>query len=201
LLLAPQPANRLAMATISPSQTLALERYSTVAIWLHWTIAALVGVNLLLGFYHEDFARPVRAWMMLLHRSIGISVLILTLARLAWRLAHRPPALDAVLKKWEAGLATFVHWLFYFLLIAIPLSGWLLTSTNGKPFSLFGLFQMPLLPLRGEDAHELLEEVHEIMAKAMIGLILLHIAGALKHHLEGHRHLIERVAPWASKGP
>lgn len=189
------------MATLSPSAILALTRYSTVAIWLHWIIAALVIINLLLGFYHEEFERPVRAWMMLFHRSIGISVLVLTLARLAWRLAHRPPAFDPALKRWEAGLATLIHWLFYALLIAIPLSGWLLSSTNGKPFSFFGLFQMPILPLRGEDAHELLEELHEIMGKAMIGLILLHVAGALKHHLEGHRHLIGRMAPWAYREP
>ena len=184
------------MATISPSPLPALSRYSTVAIWLHWIIAVLLVVNLLLGLYHEEFERPVRAWMMVFHRSIGISILVLTLARLAWRLGHRPPAFDPVLKRWEAGLAGFIHWLFYALLIAIPLTGWLLSSTNGRPFSLFGLFDMPLLPVRGDDAHDLFEEAHEIMGKAIIGLILLHVAGALKHHLQGHKHLIGRMAPW-----
>jgi cytochrome b561 len=188
------------MATISPAPLPAITRYSTVAIWLHWIIAALIVVNLLLGLYHEDFARPVRAWMMFFHRSIGISVLVLSLARLAWRLGHKPPAFDPVLKKWEIGLATFIHWLFYLLLIAIPISGWLLSSTNGKPFSFFGLFDMPLLPLRGHDAHEVMEGAHEILGKAMIGVIALHLAGAFKHHFDGHKHLIGRMAPWAYRG-
>jgi len=184
------------MASIPPERP-TLTGYSTVAIWLHWIIAALVVVNLLLGLYHEEFERPVRAWIMFFHRSIGITVLVLSLTRLAWRLGHRPPPFDPVLKKWETGLASFVHWIFYALLILIPLSGWLLSSTGGKPFNFFGLVQMPLLPIRGDDAHDLLEEVHEILGKAMIGLILLHVAGALKHHFEGHKHLIGRMAPWA----
>jgi cytochrome b561 len=185
------------MASISPAPLPVVTRYSSVAIWLHWIIAALIIVNLLLGLYHEEFVRPVRAWMMFFHRSIGISVLLLSLARLGWRLGHRPPAFEPVLKKWEVGLATVVHWLFYVLLILIPLSGWILSSTGGKPFAFFGLFQVPLMPFRGHDVHELFEEVHEILGKAMIGVIFLHVAGALKHHLEGHKHLIGRMAPWA----
>ncbi len=185
------------MASISTAPLPAVTRYSTVAIWLHWIIAALIIVNLVLGLYHEDFDKPVRAWMMFFHRSIGISVLVLSLARLAWRLGHRPPAFDPVLKKWEIGLATFIHWLFYALLIAIPLTGWALSTVKGKPFSYFGLFEVPPLPFRGEGPHDLFEEAHEILGKAMIGVILLHVAGALKHHFEGHRHLIGRMAPWA----
>ena len=178
-----------------------IQRYSRTAIWLHWIIAGLIIVNLLLGLYHEDFAKPVRATMMFWHKSIGITVLLLTLARLAWRLTHRPPPFDPVMKRWETGLATLIHWLFYAFLVAIPLSGWIMSSTNGKPISFYGLFNVPLAPLRGHDAHETFEELHEILGKAMIGLILLHVAGALKHHFEGHRHLIGRMAPWAWRGP
>jgi cytochrome b561 len=95
-------------------------------------------------------------------------------------------------------LASTAHWLFYLMLVLIPLSGWLVASTGRSPTtSWFGLIDVPPLPLRGEDAHELMEEVHEILAKLMIGLIVLHVAGALKHHFEGHKHLIGRMAPWA----
>jgi cytochrome b561 len=178
-----------------------IKRYSRTAIWLHWIIAGLIIINLLLGLYHEDFSKPVRASMMFWHRSIGLTVLILSLARLAWRLTHRPPAFDPVLKRWEVGLATLIHWLFYAFLIIVPLSGWLMSSTGGKPISFFGLFDFPSLPVRGRDAHETFKAVHEIFGKAMIGLIVLHVAGALKHHFEGHRHLIGRMAPWAYRGP
>jgi cytochrome b561 len=172
-------------------------RYGRVAIWLHWIIAALILVNLLLGFFHEDFSKPVRAAMMFWHKSIGLTVLALTVARLTWRLGHRPPAFDPVMKRWEMRLASLIHWAFYALLVAIPLAGWAASSTGGKPASWFGLFDVAPLPLRGKDAHELFEEVHEILAKVMIGLVILHVAGALKHHFEGHRHLIGRMAPWA----
>ena len=186
------------MATMSPVEDWTSVHYSRVAIWLHWIIAGLIVVNLLLGLYHEDFSKPVRASMMFWHKSIGLTVLLLTLARLGWRLGHRPPAFDPVMKPWEMRLASLIHWLFYAFLILIPLSGWLVASTGRAPWtSFYGLFDVPPLPLRGEEAHELMEEVHELFAKGMIGLIVLHVAGALKHHFEGHRHLIGRMAPWA----
>ena len=182
----------------SPSILTSPDRYSTVAIWLHWLIAAAIVANLLLGFFHEDFSRPVRSSMMWWHKSIGLTVLALTVARLGWRLGHRPPPFDPVMKPWEKSLASLIHWLFYLMLILIPLSGWLIVSSGKNPVTdWFGLVRVPPLPLRGEDAHELMEEVHEILGYAMIGLIVLHVAGALKHHFAGHRHLIGRMAPWA----
>ncbi|HMJ94121.1 MAG TPA: cytochrome b [Allosphingosinicella sp.] len=186
----------------SPNILAAPDRYSTVSIWLHWLIAGLLVANLLLGFYHEDFSKPVRASMMWWHKSIGLTVLALTIARLGWRLGHRPPPFDAVMKPWERKLASLIHWLFYAMLILIPLSGWLIVSSGKNPTtSWFGLLDVPPLPLRGEDAHELMEEIHEIFGYTMIGLIVLHVAGALKHHFEGHRHLIGRMAPWAYRSP
>ena len=177
-------------------------RYTRVAIWLHWLIAILVIGNLLIGLYHDSFGRPAAAWLMFFHKGIGISVLVLTLGRLAWRLAHRPPAFDPVLRRWEAGLATVIHWGFYVALIAIPLTGWMVSSSVQKPnLSFFGLFDLPPLPVsRSRDAHEQFEGVHEILGKVMIGLVLLHVAGALKHHFEGHRHLMGRMAPWLYRG-
>jgi cytochrome b561 len=178
-----------------------LVRYSRVAAWLHWIIAALIVLNLLLGFFHEDFDKPVRAAMMNVHKATGLTILALTLARLGWRLAHRPPPFDPVMKGWEAGLARTVHWLFYLLLVALPLSGWILVSTNGRATGWFGLFQVAPLPVsRAEDVHDLFEEVHELLGYGVLVLLALHLAGALKHHLEGHRHLVGRMALWARPG-
>ena len=176
-------------------------RYSRVAIWLHWIIAALVFLNLAIGFFHEDFDKPVRSAMMNVHKATGLTILALTLARLGWRLGHRPPAFDAVMKRWEVGLARLIHGLFYLLLIVMPFSGWLVVSSSGRATSWFGLFEVAPLPVsRAEDVHEFFEEVHELLAYAALVLIALHVAGALKHHLEGHRHLIGRMAPWAWRG-
>jgi cytochrome b561 len=166
-------------------------------MWFHWTIALLVVVNLLLGLYHDDFERSVRAWIMFFHKSIGISVLALSIARLLWRLGHRPPPFDAVLHRYEALLARSVHWLFYVLMIGIPLTGWMLLSSSDRATDFFGLFEIAPLPVSRSDAvHEQLEEAHELLGKLMIGLIVLHVLGAVKHHLQGHRHLIGRMAPW-----
>jgi len=185
------------MAALAPD----LARYSRVAIWLHWIIAALIALNLVLGFFHEDFEKPVRSAMMSVHKATGLTILILTLARLGWRLGHRPPAFDAVLKRWEVGLARLIHGLFYLLLIILPLSGWMVVSTSGRVTSFFGLFNIAPLPVsRSEDVHELFEEVHEYLAYVALALIALHVAGALKHHFDGHRHVIGRMAPWAWRG-
>jgi cytochrome b561 len=172
-------------------------RYSSVAIVLHWTIAALVLANLYLGLFHESYAKPVAATLLRYHKAIGFTVLALTLVRLGWRLAHRPPAFDPVLKRWEAGLAASVHWLFYFVLVAVPATGWLLTSTGGRASSYFGLFTIPPLPVgHGDDAHDAFGALHQYLAYFMILLIVLHVAGALKHQFEGHRQILGRMAPF-----
>jgi cytochrome b561 len=83
------------------------------------------------------------------------------------------------------------------LLVAIPASGWLLTSNGGHATNVFGLFSIAPLPVsRSDDAHDLFDSLHQYLGYAMILLILLHFGGALKHHLQGHRHMIGRMAPW-----
>jgi cytochrome b561 len=189
------------MATLASPD---LERYSRVAIWLHWILAALIVVNFLLGFFHEDFARPVRSAMMGWHKSLGLTVIALTLVRIGWRLTHRPPPFDPAMKPWEVAVARLVHGLFYLLLLAIPVSGWLIVSTGERvnPTSVFGLFEIGPLPVApGDGIHDFAEEAHELLGYAMLVLLLLHVGGAAKHHLDGHRHLIGRMAPWVRRRP
>lgn len=172
--------------------------YSRVAILLHWVIAALILVNLALGIFHDEVSKPVGASMMFYHKAIGLTVLALTLLRLAWRLGHRPPPYDAAMKRWEVGLARATHWTFYVMLFALPLSGWLLVSAGGRATSWFGLLSVPALPAsRGADARDLWDTVHVFLGWAMLALVILHVAGALKHHLQGHRRIFGRMAPWA----
>jgi cytochrome b561 len=186
------------MADALDAMSLEGERYSRVAMWFHWTIAALIIVNLLLGFLRDDVSRETAASMMYYHKATGLTILGLSLARLAWRLTHRPPRFDPVLARWEVTLARIAHWLFYLFMILLPVTGWLVVSSGrGLPTDLFGLFAIPALPVsRSEDAHELWEEAHELLAWGMMALIALHVLGAAKHHLQGHRHLIGRMGPW-----
>ncbi|HEY0148967.1 MAG TPA: cytochrome b [Allosphingosinicella sp.] len=175
-------------------------RYTRVAVALHWVIAVLLIGNLILGLYHDDFGKAATPWVMFVHKAAGLTVLVLTLARLAWRLTHRPPAFDPALKPWERSLASATHWLFYLMLIAIPLSGWMLSSSGGRVTNFWGLFDVAPLPVpRTDDAGDLFEDTHELLGKLMIGLILLHVAGALKHHVQGHRQMMARMAPWLDR--
>lgn len=188
------------MATAAAIGSLDRARYSRVAIALHWTIALLILVNLALGLLHEDFHKPVRASMMFYHKAIGLAVLALMLVRLGWRLTHRPPPYDAAMTPWELVLARATHWLFYILLLVLPASGWLLVSTGGRATSLFGLFDVPALPVsHGDSAHDLYETLHVVFGWTMLVLVALHVAGALKHQLQGHRQIFARMAPWGDR--
>ena len=166
------------------------ERYSGVAIAFHWVIAAFVLLNLAIGLL-----QPLRAWMPG-HKSIGITVLFLTLARVAWRLAHRPPPLPAHTPAWEKGVAHATHWTLYALLLLMPLSGWAMVSGSEKrrPLDWFGAFDIPYLPVSiqvGGVAHE----THELLGWLMLALVALHIAAALRHHLFLRDTVLARMAP------
>lgn len=195
------------------------DRYSAVAIALHWAIAAAILGNLALGWWmHEAIeveatqARAVAAFQ--LHKSIGLTVLLLTLLRLGWRLAHRPPPLPAAMRAWERFAARGTHAAFYLLMIAVPLTGWLYASTQWRddaPLSVptlwFGLFEVPHLPALHTQAvetraklAELLEESHEWLAWATAALFVLHAAAALKHHFVNRDAVLATMAPRAGAG-
>lgn len=157
------------------------DRYSAGAIAFHWGIAALVLVNLFIGLFHESLLEGIRT--MPLHKATGVTVLVLSLGRLAWRLAHRPPHFPDHMPGWEKAAAKAVHWIFYALMIALPLSGWLWSgdATRPRPFSWFGLFDVPLIPV-SHDTAAALHEAHEILGLGMTALVVIHVAAALRHH-------------------
>lgn len=173
-----------------------VSRYTRVAIGLHWAIALLIIVNLAIGLFADSLFKG----MIPAHKSIGMLVLALSLARLLWRLTHRPPPLPATVKPWEKGLAHAVHGLFYALMILIPLSGWVFTSASPKryPLDFFGLFPLPMFPVAQDKAtSDLVAERHEQLAWAMIGLLVLHLAAVLKHRFLDRDGTMERMLPWA----
>ncbi|WCT75109.1 cytochrome b [Sphingomonas naphthae] len=108
-------------------------RYTKVAIALHWAIAALILCNLALGFFMEGFEQPLRGFVIQTHISSGITVLLLSIVRIVWRLTHRPPPFAPGTRGWEKGLAHLVHFLLYVAMVLMPLSGWALISANPPP--------------------------------------------------------------------
>ncbi|HTI30635.1 MAG TPA: cytochrome b [Sphingomonas sp.] len=172
--------------------------YSKGAMFFHWTIAALIILNLIIGFFHEGMAPAARGFAMSVHKSTGILVIALTLGRIAWRFTHRPPPLPVTVKSWEKGLAHAVHWTLYALMLALPLTGWLMSSAGKRKnvLDFYGLFQVPYLPVAQEEAaaHTYAER-HEQLAYIMLALLVLHLAGAAKHYFMDRDRTVHRMLP------
>jgi cytochrome b561/polyisoprenoid-binding protein YceI len=172
-------------------------RYSYTAITLHWLIALLLAFQIALGWALEGNNSPELFARYQLHKSIGITILLLSLARLAIRfILPRPPASDG--PAWTRILASIVHWLFYLVMILGPLTGWLLVSTARVqvPTLLYGIVPWPHLPV-GRSWHEPAESIHGAMAWIAIGLFLLHIVGALRHQWLLGKPELQRMIPFA----
>ena len=174
-----------------------ISKYSKTAIALHWALAALIISNFVLASLAEDVARELRGAYMNPHKAIGISILLLSLFRLYWRIGHKPPPLPDAVSGWQAKLGKFVHVLFYFLIIAVPLSGWIMSSAHPQapPVSYFGLFEVTLPIGKSESLAGVGHEAHEILTKPLFILIALHILAALKHQFADRLPFIQRMLP------
>lgn len=173
-----------------------IDRYARGAIWLHWIIAALVAVNLAIGLLHDSLLDGV-AGAIPLHQSIGLSVLVLTGARIAWRLTHRPPRLPADLPRFERAAARASHAAFYALLLALPLSGWAMGSAGREAryaMRWFGLFDVPHLPVAAHTA-AIGDSAHTVLGYAMAALVVAHVAAALRHHFVLRNGVLARMVP------
>jgi len=158
-------------------------RYTRVAIALHWACAALILLNLPLGLViHLMEESAFDQALTDLHKPLGISVLALALLRLGWRLSHRLPPLPGEMRRWERAGAHIVHWLLYFLMIAVPLAGWVMSSSFGSHPISFGLFDVPLLPFKGGMPQAVLaHDFHQWLGIALAAVAVGHIAAALRH--------------------
>lgn len=177
-------------------------RYSTVSLILHWLIAALVVTHVGLIAAHELTEGPISREFVNIHKSVGLSILVLTLGRLGWRIANPAIPLPEAMPRWQKLLARATHVLFYVFLIAMPLVGWAASSASGREIPWFGLFHWPLLPVGGgRETAEALMELHEIAGKALIALVVLHIIGALKHQFVDRDNVLHRMIPWIPRRP
>lgn len=179
-------------------------RYTAIAVTLHWIIAFMIVGLILVGWQMGDMepGAPGQEQLYQLHKSFGISLLILTVARIAWRVLNPPPPLPAEMKGWERTASHAVHFGFYALMLAMPLSGWLYVSTAydfDVPTVLFGVVSWPDLPgvgfLANPAGHGAVEFVHSKLAWVAIGLLVLHVAGALKHDLLDEEGVLHRMLP------
>ena len=183
-------------------------RYTRVAIAFHWAIAALVLALLGIGLAmtHADLAPMRRFQLYQWHKSVGLTVLVLSLLRLGWRAFHRPPPLPAAMPALERGAAHLAHAVLYALIIAMPLVGWALVSASpfNIPTVLYGVVPWPHLPIVTDLPNKAAVEaglklVHASGAWFLIALLVLHAGAALRHHFVLRDDTLRRMLP--SLGP
>lgn len=159
-----------------------LRRYSGVTQALHWAVAALVVTQFVLAYAASGLPLGMeRLILMARHKSVGMTILMLTGARLAWRARNPPPPLPDSVRPMERRLAGYSHGAFYVLLFAMPLSGWLMSSAKNYSVSWFNLLTWPDLIGKNDIAFAWLRGLHDTMSFVLLALAIVHIVAAFRH--------------------
>lgn len=181
-------------------------RYHSLAITLHWVMAAAVFFMLGSGLWLEygpELAQAQKFTLIQLHKSFGVCLLIAFFLRVAVRLWQKPPALPASFPRLEKIAAALGHGLLYLLLFLLPMSGWAMVSASpyGLPTYVFGLFEWPHLPgiAGNEEARSTARQAHTILAFTLLGALAAHIGAVIKHALIDRHNLLRRMW-WTKQG-
>jgi cytochrome b561 len=173
--------------------------YDPVAVSLHWLLAVLIVGSFFVGLYMVDLHfSPLRFRLFNWHKWAGMAVLLLSAARLAWRLAGHPaPALPPGLPGWQLAAYRATHLAFYGLFFVVPLLGWLYTSAVGVPVVWFGWLPLPdLVAVDKPLGDDVFKPLHSVTAYVLAALVVLHVGAALKHQLVDRDRLMVRMWPW-----
>jgi cytochrome b561 len=175
------------------------DRYSRTAIALHWLIALMIFTSIPLGLYMVGLPlSPRKLQLYSYHKWLGITILTLVLVRIAWRLAHRPPPMPAM-SRWQTLAAHATHALLYLLMVAVPLSGWLMSSALGFQVVWFGVLPLPDLVGKDKQLGELLKTVHLALNAGLGALLVVHLGAALQHQFLLRDGLLLRMLPRPSR--
>jgi cytochrome b561 len=176
------------------------QRWGAIAQLLHWLIVALIITQFTLATLFDDLPPGARKLALLArHKSVGITILMLAVLRLAWRWANPKPPLPDTLRPWERTLARFTHALLYALLVAVPLAGWTMSSARGFPVSWFGFFTLPDLVPKNKPLYEVLMTTHAVLAWTLGVVAVIHMLAALKHHFVHKDDVLRRMLPLTSR--
>lgn len=166
--------------------------YNRVARVLHWTIGGLIIINLFLGIFHDPLGKAFP--VMPIHKSIGLTVLALSLFRLGWRLTHPAPPLPDTLARWEKAAAHGLHWIFYALMIVLPMTGWIFSSAGDRPLQFFWLFDVPKFAVeKGSPLAEGTHNAHVVLGFLWVALLIGHVGAALRHRFIIKDGVFERM--------
>ena len=179
-------------------------RFNAVAIFFHWAIAGLILANILIGWQFSVVHGPLRQAALQLHKSIGISVLLLSVLRVLWRALSRLPPFPTSMRTWEKVSAKFVERWLYFVMFAMPLTGWAVVSSSGlgTPTMLFGIVHWPDIPVLATlppeqqlAAYGVFVGAHRLVAKMIYCLVGFHVLGALRHQFIKRDLVLARMIP------
>ena len=170
-------------------------QYGTTAKVFHWLVVALLLVQYSIGWLMPDIHRgETPGAAMTFHVSIGITILILIVLRLAWRLAH-PVALESSLPPWQRLSSEAVHWLLYVLVLATTLTGWLFASFRGWSLSFFYLVPLPMLASDNAEAGKAIDGWHQAMEWTLLAVVGIHVATAIVHIFIYRDRIMQRMLP------
>lgn len=174
------------------------DKFGGVTKTFHWLTALTVIGLLAVGLYMVRAEKSAALFPLYnLHKSFGILVLGATALRVLWHLYSRKPGLVPGMAAWEKAAAHAGHFFLYICLFGMPLSGWIMSSAKGRTVKLFNTITLPDLVAKNQGLGETLEDVHEFLAYALIAMIVLHAAAALKHHFISHDATLRRMLPFA----
>ena len=178
-----------------------LTRYGVVAQLFHWVIVALIITQFVLAKWADGLSPVKKIGILATHKSVGITILLLAVLRLTWRLFNPAPQLPAGTPRWQELAAHVSHFLLYALLFITPVLGWLMSSARNFSVSWFGLVQLPDFIAPNRATYETLHEAHEIMAYSLAGIAIVHAAAALKHHFFDRNDVLRRMLPVSDRTP
>lgn len=181
---------------------MANQKYNIVSMILHWLIFGLLVWNIAIGWGLEDMDKAAKLAAIQTHKSLGFTILLLVIFRLAWRHIAKPPALPSTMSARDVKIAGLTHMAVYAIMLGVPLLGWFMISTSSYKFPtmFWGMFQWPLLPLSGQSfskpLHEITEFAHGKLVWVGIILVILHVAAAIKHQIIDKDGVLGRMIPF-----
>jgi len=169
---------------------------------LHWLVAFCLIGQFVLGWYLEGIPRgvPDRSYFVNIHKSTGMLIGLLILLRIGWRLAHRPPVLPASVPDWQQKAASVIHFLLYFFMLMLPLTGYIASNFSKWGVKFFNTIEMPPWGMEDKAIYAFFNQLHGLISWILLGLIILHVLAAVSHVVSGHRDVIYRMLPGSSSG-
>ena len=176
-------------------------RYKSIVVWIHWITAALVVTQVIIGFTFDEFLEkgPARSEVFAWHKTLGATILVLALIRLAVRLLNPPPPYPTDFPKWERFLAVWNHRLFYILLIALPLTGLAAVSGRAEDGTVPLLFGLRLPAIPGISPENDFGDVHGLLVLTTLALVVLHVGAALYNQFGSSTNVADRMPPFRAR--